>query len=424
MSGFGVYSEVGRLRKVLMHRPGRCLERLTPANREEFLFDDVVWVERARREHDAFAGVLRDRGVEVFYLQDLLAQTLDVAPEVRRRIIERAVSSYTVGLSLVGDLRDWLFALDSERLASALVAGLLISELDGLDLRELNRHSLGAALSGPDSFVLPPLPNSVFMRDSSAWLFGGVVLPPLFYHARRLEVANVSAIYRHHPMFADSDFSFWYPPAGDAEKFAPEDYGQGGRGASLEGGDLMPIGNKTVLVGMGERSTGRMVEHVARTLFSAGAAERVIACRMQQDRSSMHLDTVFGFIDRDAVTAYSPVVDAMTVYSVRPGDGDDVFDVSEEVGLLDAVRDALGLETLRVVSTGGDNFQAAREQWDDANNVVAIEPGVVVAYAKNTSTNANLRAAGIEVIEIEGGELGKGRGGCHCMTCPLERDGL
>ena len=203
MPQFGVHSEVGKLRKVLVHRPGLCLERLTPSNRHDFLFDDVVWVDRARREHDAFTDVLRDRGVEVFYLQELLAETLDVSDDARHHIIDRAVSSYTVGLSLVNELQDWLFALDSARLADVLTGGLLISELDGLDLESLNRHSLGAVLAEPDSFVLPPLPNSVFMRDSSAWLFGGVVLPPLFWHARRLEVANVSAIYRYHPMFAE-----------------------------------------------------------------------------------------------------------------------------------------------------------------------------------------------------------------------------
>ena len=421
MPQFGVHSEAGRLRKVLMHRPGSCLERLTPANRTDFLFDDVVWVERARREHDAFTDVLRDRGVEVFYLQDLLAETLDVSDEARHHIIDRAISSYTVGLTLVDELRDWLIALDSARLSDILVGGLLISELKGLDLAALTRHSLGAVLAEPDSFVLPPLPNSVFMRDSSAWLFGGVVLPPLFWHARRLEVANVSAIYRYHPMFAGDDFSFWYPPAGDADQFTFEDIGSG---ASLEGGDLMPIGNKTVLVGLGERSTGRMVEQVARTLFSSGDAERVIACRMQQDRSYMHVDTVFGFVDRDAVTMYPPVIEAMKVYSLRPDDDGNVFSVTEEKGLLEAVQDALGVSKLRVIPTGGDSFQASREQWDDANNVVAIEPGVVVGYAKNTRTNANLRKEGIEVLEIEGSELGKGRGGCHCMTCPLQRDGL
>jgi len=421
MGQLGVYSEVGKLRKVLVHRPGPCLERLTPQNRTEFLYDDVVWVERAIEQHDAFTDVLRDHGVEVLYVQDLLAESIANSEDARRYIVDRAVSSYTVGLSLVPDLRSWLFDLSAEHLARVLIGGLLISELEGLDLGRLTRHSLGAVLAEPNSFVLPPLPNTMFTRDSSAWLFGGVVLPPLFWHTRRLEVANTSAIYRHHPSFAEQDFSFWYPPAGDSERFAVEDFGHG---ASLEGGDVMVIGNGTVLVGMGERSTGRMVEHIARALFDSGAAERVIACRMQLDRAYMHVDTVFGLLDRDAVTLYPPVVDGMTVYSIRPGDHGDTFDVTEEKNLLDAVGDALGERKLRVVPTGGDAFQSSREQWDDANNVVAIEPGVVVAYSHNVRTNKNLRDAGIEVIEVDGSQLGKGRGGCHCMTCPIQRDGL
>ncbi|MBE0416848.1 MAG: arginine deiminase [Coriobacteriia bacterium] len=419
MEQIGAYSEVGRLRTVLVHRPGRALERLTPHNREEYLFDDLVWVERAQREHDDFVAALCDRGVEVLYLRDLLVEALEVSADARYHIVARAVSSYTVGPSLVQDLREYLVGLPAGRLADALIEGLLIGEIDGLDPAELARYSLGAVLTDADSFVLPPLPNTMFTRDSSAWLYGGVVLPPLFWHARRIEVVNTSTIYRYHPRFAEADFRFWYPPDGDAERFAVEDLGQG---VSLEGGDIMPIGNKTVLVGMGERSTGRMVEHIARSLFAAGAAERIIACRMPQDRAYMHLDTVLTFVDRDAMTLYPRVIEATKVYSVRPGERPDAFDITEEPGLLEALADALDVDAMRVVPTGGDAFQAAREQWDDANNVVAIEPGVVVGYSKNTHTNAALRAAGIEVIEIEGSELGKGRGGCHCMTCPISRD--
>ncbi len=421
MTTLGAYSEVGKLRTVLVHRPGLALERLTPHNRERFLFDDLVWVERAQREHDAFTAIMRDRGVEVLYLFDLLVETLSASAEARADVVTRLVSSYTVGPSMVRELRAFLLDMPPTQLAEALVSGLLIEELEGFDLDALNRHSLGAVLAEPNSFVLPPLPNSLFTRDSSAWLYGGVILPPLFWHARRLEVVNTSIIYRYHPRFAGADFQFWYPPEGDAGRFGVEDLGQGN---SLEGGDLMPIGNKTVLVGMGERSTGRMVEHLARSLFSAGAAERIIACRMPVDRAYMHIDTVFGFIDRDAVTMYPQVIEAMQVYSIRPGEGKDSFEITAEKGLLEAVADALQVKKMRVVPTGGDAFQSAREQWDDGNNVVALEPGVVIGYSKNTHTNAALRNAGIEVFEIEGSELGKGRGGCHCMTCPISRDSL
>lgn len=417
----GVYSETGRLRTVLVHRPGRALERLTPANREQLLFDDLVWVERAQAEHDAFTDALRGRGVEVLYVEKLLAETLQASQEARSAVIASAVSSFTVGLSLVEELRAYLAHLAPARLAELLIGGALVSELEGLDLDALCRSSLGAVLADPDEFVLPPLPNSVFTRDSSAWLYGGVVLPPLFRSARRLEVVNLSVIYRYHPDFATAGFEYWYPPAGDASQFAIEDFSQG---VSLEGGDIMPLGGGAVLVGLGERSTGRMVENLARSLFVAGAAERIIVCRMIQQRAYMHLDTVFNLVDRDAVTLFPPVVDAMKVYSIRPGSGDTLFAITEEKGLLPALSDALGVRELRVISTGGDSFQSAREQWDDANNVVAVEPGVVFAYSKNTQTNRALRDAGIEVIEVEGSELGKGRGGCHCMTCPVARDAV
>ncbi|WP_323748529.1 arginine deiminase [Anaerosoma tenue] len=417
----GVYSEVGRLRTVLVHRPGVALERLTPENRADFLFDDVVWVERAAAEHDAFVELLRSRDVEVLYLQQMLADALEASAEARDEAVSSAVSSYTVGLSLVSELRSYLRQLDPARLAEVLVGGLLGSEIEGVDLASLRRRSLGAVLADPDSFVLPPLPNTIFTRDSSAWLYGGVVLPPLFWAARRMEVVLVSLIYRFHPRFVPAGFRFWYPPSGDTARFPLEDFSQG---SSLEGGDVMPIGNGTVLIGLGERSTGRMVEHVASALFEAGEAERVIVCRMTQQRAYMHLDTVLTFVDHDAVTIFPPVIDDMQVFSVRPGSRPDEFEVAEETGVLEACADALGVARVRTIETGGDRFQSAREQWDDANNVVALEPGVVVAYSKNVHTNAKLRAAGIEVLEIEGSELGKGRGGGHCMTCPIVRDAV
>jgi len=420
MTTFGVHSEVGKLRKVMVHRPELSLQRLTPGNHDELLFDDVLWVERAQQEHDEFVARMRERDVEVFLLQDLLAESLDASEEARRRLIEVAASPFTVGLSIVDDIRALLGELKPVELARHLIGGLTVAE-SGLDLAALrDRSVIAAAMDDPGRFVLPPLPNTLFTRDSSCWIYGGVTLNPMFWPARRMEAYNVAAIYRYHPMFADADFEFWYPELGDDEKFNVVDFGR----STLEGGDVQPIGNGTVLIGMSERSQARMIEQVARALFAKGAADRVIAVVMTKDRAHMHLDTVMTMLDRDAITVYPKVLDDVRAISLRPGSAEGRFHVTEEEGLLPAMADALGVAKLRVVETGGDAYQQEREQWDDGNNVVALEPGVVVAYERNTFTIAKMRQAGIEVITIEGFELGKGRGGGHCMTCPLLRDPL
>jgi arginine deiminase len=420
MSGFGVHSEVGKLRKVIVHRPELSLKRLTPTTHDELLFDDVLWVERAQWEHDQFVARMRERDVEVYYVQDLLGEALAASETARTRLIERVANEYTVGVTLVDVVRDLLAGMAPDVLAKHLIGGLTVAE-SGLELGKLKEVSLiGAAIDDTSIYVLPPLPNTLFTRDSSCWIYGGVSISPMYWPARRREAINMAAIYRAHPMFADGGFDFWYPPMGDDDRFNVEDFGL----ASLEGGDVEIIGNGAVAIGMSERTQGRMIEQIARALFAKGAANRVIAAVMTKDRAHMHLDTVFTLLDRDKATAFPRVVQGIRSISIRPGEKEGTLDVREDRDFVSAVADALGVPKLTVVETGGDDYQQQREQWDDGNNVVALEPGVVVAYERNTFTISKMREAGVEVVEIAGFELGKGRGGGHCMTCPVVRDPL
>jgi arginine deiminase len=408
VTAFCVDSEVGRLRQVILHRPGTEMLRLTPANKDRLLFDDVLWVHRAQEEHDRFAQVLREQGVTVHLFDELLRETLDV-PEARKHVLDHFLDERVYGPMAIDDLRAAADALAPDALAELLVAGITKAEL--LERIPEPRSIVLHALDDHD-FVLEPLPNHLYTRDASAWIGTGVAVNSMRKLARVRETVNYQAIYRWHPLFAGGGFPVWSAGVENGV-------------ATTEGGDILVIGPGAVLVGMSERTVPAGVERLARRLFDGGEVSRIVAVRLPETRSMMHLDTVMTMVDPETFTKYAGL-GMLPSYTVEPGDTEKELKVTDHPPeeMHDAIAAALGLSSIRVLIPEQDVHSAAREQWDDGCNALAVAPGVVVTYERNETANNHLRANGVEVLEIPGGELGRGRGGPRCMSCPVLRDPL
>ena len=404
---FSVDSEIGKLRQVILHRPGNEMLRLTPQNKDHLLFDDVLWLERAQEEHDQFARVLTGRDVEVLYLSDLLAQTLEI-PEARDYVLDRVVNENTNGPSVTEPLRALTDGLSGAELAEVLIAGITKAEL--LE-RTPCPDSLVLASMGDDDLLLPPLPNHLFTRDTSCWIYNGVSINSMMMPARKRETINYEAIYRWHPRFAGSEFPVW----SEGTQVGP---------ATVEGGDVQIIGNGAVLVGVSERTTSQGIERLASRLFAGGRVNQIVAVEMNRTRAQMHLDTVMTMVDVGTFTIYGGLGKLSTL-TLRP-DGDKQISVTRNApeDMYRIIAQALGVGELNVLITPQDSMAAAREQWDDGSNSLAIAPGVIVTYERNVNTNEYLTSHGIEVLTIPGSEVGRGRGGPHCMSCPTLRDPL
>ncbi|HEY8718176.1 arginine deiminase [Pengzhenrongella sp.] len=405
---FHVDSEVGRLNQAIVHRPGLELDRLTPQNVKDLLFDDIMWADRARTEHDAFVSQLRGRGVTVHDFGDLLAEALD-EPGARDFLHERLTAEMRFGPALDGPFEMLVGQTPAPRLAEMLVAGVLKRDL----LPLMAAKSLLMESMGIDDFLLRPLPNHLFQRDNSAWMYNTLSINPMAKKARKRETINSRLIYNFHPMFTGAGLDIIY-----GNDSAPHDH------ATVEGGDVLVIGNGAVMIGMGERTTPQGVQTLARLLFQQGNVHSVIVVELPKVRAFMHLDTAMTMVDADAFSVYPYLPDELRSFTLTPvGAGGD-YEIAQNKDLFPVVAEALGIDKVRVLRAPVDRTGAEREQWDDGNNFLAISPGVVMGYERNTTTNRYLRDEGIDVVPVVGSELGRGRGGPRCMTCPIERDAV
>jgi arginine deiminase len=390
----GVDSEIGTLRTVLVHRPGLELKRMTPRTKDRVLFEALPWVGRAQQEHDVFTQSLRDQGVEVLYVTELLQDTLEYQP-ARDEAIASVLAGTELGDELRAQLHDHLDSLGPEKLAQVLIAGLTPEDLPGgrgLVFQLLDRHD----------FVIDPLPNLVFTRDSSFWVGDRVAVSSLVEPHRRREADLLGVIYGHHPRFA-----------GLKCLFGPEL-------EHLEGGDVLLLAPSVLAVGVGQRTTSAGVERLSRHVLDAGLAHTVLAIPVDQRGGSGYLDTLCTVIDTDTVVMHPATAFTLTAHTITVWR--DGTRVSRPQPFLEAAAQAMGIERLHVIDTGLDPGSGRRGQWDDGSNALALRRRLAMCHERTTETITRLEAAGVQVIQVPGSELSSSRGGPRCMACPIGRD--
>lgn len=398
-----IVDEISPLKTVIVHQPGPEMERLTPPNHGELLFDDLLSPERARAEHEFFTETMRDQGVNVLEFRDLFTETLAI-DEAKAYVLENSVNYKRLGPLLAPVLHDWADGLSPEELTRLTVEGITKDEWHKIsEVSSLVAHRLK-----DDDFLIGPLPNHMFTRDASSWMYGGVAINSMNRTVRRRESLHYSAIYKFHPLFKDADFNIWTT-------------GFSGAFRSVEGGDILVLGDGVLAIGVSERTTPQGVERLAQRLFEAGQARKVLAVMLPPTREFMHLDTVVTQVDHSKFVIYPAIIDSQCVL-LQHEDGETSV-TSLEPNVMAGLERALD-RPLTFIWPDASNAELSREQWNDGFNMLALAPGKVVAYTRTPKSNQAMREAGVEVLEIEGSELGRGRGGPRCMSAPVEREVL
>ncbi|BAS28544.1 arginine deiminase [Limnochorda pilosa] len=395
-----VESEVGRLQAVLLHRPGPELENLVPRDLERLLFEEIPWLPQARREHAGFARQLEALGVHVYYVEDLL-RDLARDPELREEMVESQLEASRLRRdpARAAVRRCLLEEVPPEELPDRLIAGITKEAVR----RWKQTPSLSDLTAPLNPFYLDPLPSMYFTRDHGAMIGPNLLVSQMTHRARRRETAFLRTLLRHHPLFQGVK-AWWEEPLP----------------TGIEGGDILAVAPSALVLGLSERTSEAAIEVVAERLFAAGALREILVLQIPSRRAFMHLDTVFTMVDRERFLIYPGIEERLRLFRLAFDDGR--VRAEETTDLARSLARLVGVDRVELLRSGGDDpITAAREQWADSTNVLAVAPGQVIAYDRNEATNRTLQRAGIEVLEIEGSELVRGRGGPRCMSLPLDR---